>query len=148
MISSFVASIGFGILFNIKRYNLFLAGVSGSIGGVIHYLCVNYGLGEVMSLFLASVAFSFFSEICSRIQKTPVTTFVICALIPLVPGGGMYRMAVEAINNDSMMAVQIGVETIGYAGTLALGVIFVSTITRVITNGRLRRKSIEKDVLI
>ena len=33
-ISSFLASLGFGFLFNIKGRNLWLAGVVGAIGGV------------------------------------------------------------------------------------------------------------------
>ena len=86
-----------------------------------------------MSLFAASLAFSAFSEICARIRKTPVTTFIICALIPLVPGGGMYRMMFHAINHESMMAIQVGMETLGNAGTLALGIVVVSTIMRLLT---------------
>ncbi len=139
MLSSFVASFGFAILFNIKGNRLWLAGLGGSIGSVVHAICLSHGLHEVMSLFLASIAFSIFSEVCARIQRTPVTTFIICALIPLVPGGGMYRMMVEAISSDIMGALQIGVETISYAGSLALGIIFVSTITRVMTSLKKQR---------
>lgn len=133
-ISSFIASLGFGIIFNIRGNNLLLAGIGGSIGGVVHAYCMSLGWDEVLALFFASVAFSIFSEICARIQKTPVTTFIICALIPLVPGGGMYRMMFHAINHESILAIQTCMETLGYAGTLALGVIFVSTIMRLITS--------------
>ena len=131
--SSFLASLGFGIIFNIRGGNLLFAGISGAIGGFVHACCLHMGWGEVMSLFAASLAFSVFSEICARIRKTPVTTFIICALIPLVPGGGMYRMMFHAINHESMMAIQVGMETLGNAGTLALGIVVVSTIMRLLT---------------
>lgn len=132
-LSSFVASFGFGIIFNIRGRNLILAGIGGGIGGFVHYLCQTLGCGEVMALFIASIAFSIYSEICARLQKSPVTTFIICALIPLVPGGGMYRMMFHAINKESILALQTCMETLGAAGTLALGAIFVSTIMRLIT---------------
>ena len=105
----------------------------------MHAICLSNGWTEVMSLFLASIAFSIFSEVCARIQRTPVTTFIICALIPLVPGGGMYRMMVKAISSDVMGALQIGLDTISNAGALALGIIFVSTITRVMTSAKKQR---------
>ena len=35
MISSFLASLGFGVLFNIKGNKLLLAGIGGSIGGCV-----------------------------------------------------------------------------------------------------------------
>lgn len=138
-ISSFIASLGFGIIFNIRGNNLILAGIGGSIGGVVYSICTSLGWEEVVSLFIASIAFSIFSEICARLQKTPVTTFIICALIPLVPGGGMYRMMFHAINHESILAIQTCMETLGYAGTLALGVIFVSTITRLLTTKPYRK---------
>ncbi len=139
MISSFLASFGFAILFNIKGNKLWLAGLGGSIGSIVHSICLSNGLDEVIALFLASIAFSVFSEVCARIQHTPVTTFIICALIPLVPGGGMYQMMVKAISSDVMGALQIGLDTISNAGALALGIIFVSTITRVMTSAKKQR---------
>lgn len=129
-ISSFIATLGFGILFNIKGQNLILAGIGGMIGSIVYTACLDVACNEVTSLFLASVAFSLYSEILARIRRTPVTTFIICALIPLVPGNGMYQTMKLAINQDAIGALQMGLDTMAYAGSLALGIIFVSTIMR------------------
>lgn len=126
MISSFLASLGFGVLFNIKGNKLLLAG----IGGVVYQLSMQYGCSEMMAMFLGSIAFSLYSEILARICKTPVTTFIICALIPLVPGGGMYRMMLQAIQGHVDEALNIGLDTISIAGVLVLGILMVSTIMR------------------
>lgn len=136
MISAFIASFGFGILFNIKGKKLFLAGIGGSIGGLIYHITLQYGLSELFAMFFGSVAFSLYSEICARICKTPVTTFIICALIPLVPGGGMYRMMLKAIEGSVMDALTIGLNTLTIAGVLALGILIVSTIMKAIMNPR------------
>lgn len=139
LISSFIATFGFGILFNIKGNKLVLAAIGGTIGGVVYTLSKDIYASEVMALFFSSMAFSLYSEVLARICKTPVTTFIICALIPLVPGKGMYQTMVKAVEGDALGALQTGVETISYAGALALGIILVSTIMRFILKKRAKK---------
>lgn len=128
--ASFIASLGFGILFNIRGKKLILASIGGAIGGCVFHFATQQGLSELMSMFLSSILFSLYSEIFARICKTPVTTFIICALIPLVPGGGMYRMMLQAIEGDVMAALTIGLDTLSIAGVLALGILLVSAIMK------------------
>lgn len=131
-IVSFIATFGFGIIFNIKGKKLFFASLGGALSWFIYALCLNLNLTEISSLFLSSVVFSTYSEIFARILKTPVTTLVVCALIPLVPGGGMYYTMFEAVTGNINKALELGLNTLASAGVLALGVIFVSTLTRLI----------------
>ena len=128
LFSSFLASLGFGILFNIKGKNLILAGIGGAIGGMVYKLVLFLGGSEMIAMFSGSVVFSLYSEILARVCKTPVTTFIICALIPLVPGGGMYRTMQQAIAGNIDKALAIGLNTISIAGVLVLGILLVSTL--------------------
>ena len=130
LFSSFLASLGFGILFNIKGKNLILAGIGGAIGGMVYKLVLFLGGSEMIAMFSGSVVFSLYSEILARVCKTPVTTFIICALIPLVPGGGMYRTMQQAIAGNIDKALAIGLNTISIAGVLVLGILLVSTLMR------------------
>lgn len=129
-VSSFLATLGFGFLFNIKGKNLVLAGLVGAFGGLIYKSCLYLGLSEMMANFLGAVGLSLCSEILARCCRTPVTTFLVCALIPLVPGGGMYRTMLEAIHGNVDKALNLFVSTISIAGVLALGVLIVSTLMR------------------
>lgn len=129
-LASFVASLGFGILFNIKGKNLLLAGIGGGISGMVYKSGLACGCSEMMAMFLASLAFSVYSELMARICKTPVTTYIVCALIPLVPGGGMYRMMQQAIFGDVDAALSIGLDTLLIAGVLAFGILIASTLMR------------------
>lgn len=128
--SGFLATIGFGVLFNIKRTKLLLAGIGGMLGGVVYYICKQMQYPEALALFCAGVSFAFYSECLARICRTPVTTFVICALIPLVPGKGMYETMRFAVASDAQAALQKGLDTLINAGALALGIILVSTLMR------------------
>ncbi len=132
LIASFFATLGFGVMFNIRGNKLILAGIAGSIGGVAYHMALISGCSELSAMFIGSLALSLFSEILARICKTPVTTFIICALIPLVPGGGMYRMMLQAIEGNVMQALTIGLDTLTIAGVLALGILVVSTIMKAI----------------
>ena len=132
LLASFFATLGFGVMFNIRGNKLILAGITGSIGGVAYHMALTLGCSELSAMFIGSLALSLFSEILARICKTPVTTFIICALIPLVPGGGMYRMMLQAIEGNVMQALTIGLDTLTIAGVLALGILVVSTIMKAI----------------
>lgn len=134
VLSAFTASFAFGIIFNIKRKNLFFAAICGAIGWFVYKFSMKLGYSDTTAMFFASIAISGYSEIFARLLKTPVTTFVIAALIPLVPGGGMYYTMVEAINGDVMSSLEIGIKTLALAGVLAIGVILVSTMTKTIKN--------------
>lgn len=145
-IFAFFASLGFGILFNIKGKKLFYAGLGGGISWFVSLLCESFGLNIKFSFFISSIIFSLYSEIMARVLKTPVTTLIICALIPLVPGGGMYYTMYEAINGNILESIELGLNTISSAGSLALGVLFISTLTRLFMSAKTKKefKELEK----
>ena len=140
---AFIVTFGFGILFNIKGKKLIFAAIGGGISWYFYSLPLSLGLSEVSSLFISTLVFSTYSEVLARIFKTPVTTFVVCALIPLVPGSGMYYTMREAISGNISKSLELGLNTLASAGTLALGVLFVSTLTRLFLSAT-RKKEMKK----
>jgi uncharacterized membrane protein YjjB (DUF3815 family) len=87
---------------------------------------------EQFSLFTASFIAGFYSEILARFLKTPVTTFSICSIIPLVPGGGMYYTMLESVQGDINKFLNTGLNTLSSAGAIAVGILLASSITKVI----------------
>ena len=148
VLAAFISSFAFGIVFNIKGKNLFFAALCGALGWFVYKFSLKLEMTDTTSLFLASIALSIYSEIFARILKTPVTTSVIAALIPLVPGGGMYYTMVEAITGDVMKSLEIGIKTIASAGTLALGIILVSTLTKTIIKNKKVKLDMNRNVII
>jgi len=145
VIVALVASLGFAIIFNIRGLKLIFAAIGGGLSWFCYLYLTNSGISVILSLFISSIIFSIYSEICARYLKTPVTTIVVCALIPLVPGAGMYNTMYETILGNIKGAVELGLNTLASAGTLALGVIFVSTITKQVTNiKKMKEKLFEK----
>ena len=129
-LGAFIATLGFGVMFNIKGEKLFAAAFGGALGYFIYDYCLKLGFADPLALFIASASFTVYGEFLARKMKTPVTLFIVCALIILVPGGGMYRTMLAIIQGNLDSAVQIGLSSLASAGSLALGTIFISSITR------------------
>lgn len=129
-LAAFVASLGFGVIFNVRGKKLLVAALCGAIGGFAYECALYYHCSEVIALLLGAMALSIFSEIASRKLKSPVTTFIVCALIPLVPGGGMYDTMIEMVKGDVMNALIVGTHAIVCAGSIAIGCTLVSSSTR------------------
>ena len=145
-ISAFLASIGFGILFNIRGKKLILAGLTGAIGGILYKYSLYLGMSELHKRakispniaspkaprkFATNSLIPRYSEYLYKMPPmAPVTTFIVCALIPLVPGGGMYYTMLEVIQGNVQEALVKGLETLSIAGVLALGILVVSTGTQ------------------
>lgn len=127
-----MATLGFSIIFNIKGKNLLAATIGGAIGWFFYELALHYGMSEITAIFIGSVALSSYSEILARVLKAPVTTFIICALIPLVPGGGMYYTMLESVQGSASKSLELGLKTLSLAGAIAVGIILTSSIARFI----------------
>lgn len=129
---AFLSSLGFGIIFNIRGKNLFFASLGGSIGWFFYLLSIGHHPSKVFALFVGSIAISIYSEVMARVLKTPVTTFMICAMIPLVPGAGMYYTMFESIQGNIDKSLTLGLQTIGGAGAIAVATVLVASTTKVI----------------
>jgi len=69
----------------------------------------------------------------ARIEKTPTTTFLVPSVIPLIPGGSLYYTMNFALNKQWAAFSHRGFYTLQLALSLAVGIIAVTTLTRLIT---------------
>lgn len=125
-----LGSLGFGYLFHVKGYKMCVASFIGGVGGFVYSLSLANGQSNAMSLFFASICVSILSELFARILKCPVTIFLICAIIPLVPGGAMYYTMLEVVQGNNELALAKGIDTIIQACSIAFGCILISSVAR------------------
>lgn len=135
-----LATLGFGISFNIKGKNLFIATIGGGLSWFTYLLLLHFHIAAILCYFVAALICSIFSEIMARINKTPVTTFIVCGIIPLVPGMGMYNTMLEFTRGDASLGISTCLETISIAGAIAVGIALVSSLTKLIFKGMDNRK--------
>lgn len=79
------------------------------------------GAGEVWSLFLASVAVAVLCDLLARRMRMIATIFLCVALIPLVPGLGLYRTMRALLLGEYRAALGVGLQTLFAIGAIALG---------------------------
>lgn len=138
IIMSYFASLSFAFLFNLNKKTAFLTAFGGSIGWAFFALGLNMGVDPPVAYFFGALALTLYSEIMARIMKTPVTSYVTPALIPLVPGGGLYQTMLKSLSGDYNGALKEGLNTLMYTGALAIGILVVFTLIK--TYYSLRRK--------
>ena len=131
IVAATVVAIAFGIIFNIRGRNLFHTGIAGGISWAMYLIGKYYNLTDGPNYFIATLCLSLYSEIVARKLKTPVTTILIAALIPLAPGGGIYYMMYNLINKNYPLAIEKGINTFIIAGAMAVGIFTATNIMRV-----------------
>ena len=80
----------------------------------------------------AAMAISLFSEVMARIRRCPVTGYQLVALLPLVPGGGIYYAMGYCLEGDTEQFLSALLGTLGMAAALAVGVILASSLFRAV----------------
>lgn len=126
---TFIACIAISIHYNVKG-KLFLY---SSLGGAVTfstYLLTSPLHSVAMQSFCASIIASIYSEALARILKVPATTFLIIAIIPLVPGSNLYYTMRLCIANQIMDFITSALATLWIAGAIALGILLVSSMFR------------------
>ena len=137
---AFVACLGFGGLYNLHGRPVFWAAVGGALGWLAYLLSAPLVGSDLIQIFVASLVISIYSEVMARIRKCPVTGYLMIALFPLVPGGGIYYAMEYAINGETDLFLSTLLHTLGLAGSLAVGILLVSSAVRLV-NGLLRRRA-------
>ena len=125
----FVACMAVCIVFNVRGKRIFFTSLGGAIGWFV-YLLFRPLQNDIVQFFIATVAITVYSEIMARIHKVPVTGFLLIALLPMVPGGGIYYTMEYCIAGNTQMFLETGLHTLGIAGALALGILLVSSLNR------------------
>ena len=125
LLAAFVGSLGFALVFGMRRRYLFCASLGALLGWGV-YMLVDVLVGDVFLPSLAAAAFALtYSEMMAKALKTPATLFVIPAIIPLVPGGSLYYTMSYAVHRDMANARLYGTRTLETALAVAAGISFV-----------------------
>jgi len=130
-ITGFTGSIGFAILFNIRGKKMLFASLGGLICYIVFIAAGFITASEPTCCFFAAAAISIYSEVLARVLKTPTTTFLMTALVPLIPGGALYRTVKFAFEGNRNAASQNGIYTMQIACALAIGIIVIASFTSI-----------------
>ena len=127
-----LACAGYGILYNTRGTGLFICAFGGAVATAVYTLVAAAAGDAIPATFAAAVAVSLYAESMARLRKCPVTAYQLIAMLPLVPGGGIYYTMSAAVDGDLELAAALGVTTLGVSGMISLGLLMVSALVGMI----------------
>ncbi len=137
LLMAFTGSMGFAVLFHIRRKSIPAAGIGGLAAWLVYLIVMHMGRGYMMASFAGAILCGLWSEFMARRQKQPATVFLISSVIPLIPGNALYQTMNSLVTGELRDAWRWGVITVMTMIFIALGTSL--TAAAFITSGRIRR---------
>lgn len=132
ILTGFLGSLGFSVLFQLRGKKLFFAAFGGFLSWSLYLLFGLFFQSEPLQYFLSAVAVTIYSEILARILKTPTSTFLVSSIVPLIPGGALYNTMCRALDTDFAVFTESAAHTGSLALSLAAGIVAVSSVMKII----------------
>ena len=130
--TALIACTGFVLVFNIHGYGNLLCALGGGITWAAYCIVQHFGGSIWLCFFVATVVAAVYSEVMARIRKYPAISYLVISLLPLIPGSGIFYTAQQAVLGNMGGFTQQGGQTLAIAGTIAVGILMVSTAVRIL----------------
>ena len=139
---AFFGTVGFAMLVHVPKRAWLVSGLIASFSYLVYWACLRAGLSDPMSIFLGSFFGSLVGLLCARKMKMIGTVFLMSAVVPVVPGLGLYRMMAFLGQNRIAEGADMGIRAMITIAMIALGLGAGSMIDRMIHSGGLRNHHI------
>ncbi|MDQ0114280.1 threonine/serine exporter family protein [Paenibacillus harenae] len=140
LVTSFIASAAFGLIFNVPRTALPQCGAVGMLGWLVYVMATELGMDEIPATLIAAFLVSVVSQLFSKLYKMPMIVFSVSGIIPLVPGGIAYDAMRNVVENQYDAAVQLSAKAFMISGAIAIGLVFSEVIGQMIKKSERRRQ--------
>ncbi|GIP60038.1 threonine/serine exporter family protein [Paenibacillus woosongensis] len=131
LITSFIASAAFGILFNAPKRMLLQCGLAGMMGWIA-YVLLSPRLDAVFATVVATFIVGGISQTLARLYKKPVILFSVSGIIPLVPGGLAYDAMRQFVVSEYNLAVQLAAKAFLISGSIAIGLVLSEVLNQMV----------------
>lgn len=144
--TAFLGSLGFAMLFHVRREKLLLASLGGLLAWGVYLLAGIWWTEDVVRYFASAVTPTIYGETLARVVKCPATLFIITASIPLIPGGSLYHTMKFFMEGKFDAFSQQGLHTVLLAVAIAVGILIPTSVFRLVQQARRQRAASRKSV--
>lgn len=137
-------SLGFALLFNVRRRFLAFCALNGAVGWLVYLLSSHFGANIFAASFFSTLWIAAYAEIFARVLKTPANQFLIVGLIPLVPGAPLYRAMRSFVAEDSAAFKNYSDLTVKYVLGIAAGICLVYSFQSIVHQVAVRKRNLSK----
>lgn len=138
VLAAFVGTVGFSVLFGAPRGRYVECGLAGAAGWAVYRLCIGGGSPAEAALAGATVV-GLASGLLARLRHCPTTVFLICGIIPLVPGGGIFWTAYYIVSDQLPQALATGFTALKVTIAIALGIILAGFVVKLASRHRYKK---------
>lgn len=139
--AAFIGTMGFAVLFGTPRRYYLTCGLTGMVGWAV-YIMLNSQFSLAGAAFFGALAVALTSTLLAVWRKCPTTVFLICGIIPLVPGGGIFWTTYHLVANHLRLAATTGFTAIKVTIAIAGGIIIAAAIFNFIGRKEKRLKKV------
>lgn len=133
--AAFIGTMGFAVLFGTPRRYYLTCGLTGMVGWAV-YIMLSSPLSPAGASFFGALSVALTSTLLAVWRKCPTTVFLICGIIPLVPGGGIFWTAYHLVANHLSFAATTGFTALKVTIAIAGGIIIVAALaSRIMKKG-------------
>ena len=122
MLTSFFATLGFGVLLHAPGRALLPASATGMAAHGCYWLLEAFGVSGQAAIFAAAAGAAILAELLARRMKMAATVFVTLSIIPLVPGLSLYRAMAFLAQGQGEAGVELGVSAMLTILMISLGI--------------------------
>ena len=137
---AFAGCVGFAIQFNIYFPGGLFCALGGGLAWAVYCIALELGSGDITAYFWSALFASLFSETIARVRKFPAISYLVVSIFPLIPGAGVYYTMNYAVRGEMEAFAAKGMHTAAVAGIMAVGILLGSTVFRMYSDRKARKK--------
>lgn len=138
VILSYIASIGFGMVFMIPPKDLWLAGLGGALARLALVSLTPITSNRLLFVTLSAMAAALYAEFLAVTRKQPSTYFVYPSIIPLIPGDLFFFALAGLYLGDKAGVETNGINCLLSLAGLSIGFVLSSTVAHHIRRSHYR----------
>ena len=145
LVTSLVGALGFALFFNVNPRCIPAASIGGLLTWAVYWLA-NQAMGQIfVPSIIASTFAAAYAEVAARICRVPTTVFFIIAVIPLVPGRGLFYTMSAVVNADWASFATNGSATLQFAAAIGAGICIITAIVQTWKYGRAKLRHLRRN---
>ncbi|MFC5650964.1 threonine/serine exporter family protein [Paenibacillus solisilvae] len=131
LMTSFIASAAFGVLFYAPRNSIIHCGFIGMLGWMTYLMCKR-SIDPVIATLAASFAVTITGHLFSKVYRKPIIVYSVSGIIPLVPGGLAYEAMRQFVQKDYTAALGTAAEAFLISGAIAVGLVASEVLNQIV----------------
>ena len=124
------ATVFFSLLMNAPPKTVPFSAAVGGVSWILYKLLLAYGQPEISAYFFGTLVVAVSAEVLARIFKMPAPIFIFPALIPIVPGTGLYKTALALVEKEYTEFQEESTRTLFAFCAMAVALALTSVIAR------------------